>query len=624
MRAKLLLFGFVITSLISATCFAQISLPSAGIIEKISGNGVVGYSGDGGPALQASFGWLNGIAVDTSGNLFELDGSRIREISSSTGIVTTIASVTGAATGIALDASGNVFVSSQTTIRKITVPGGTITTIAGLDGHPGYSGDGGPAVQAQINGASKVAIDALGNVYFADGANHRVRKIAPNGQISTIAGTGERGFSGDEGPAESAQLNAPGDVVIGPDGNLFIEDSQNYRIRKVVVASGVISTIAGMGTLGFSGDGGPALSAQFGELKGIAADGQGNLYLADYNNNRVREIASATGIISTIAGNGTMGLSGDQGPAVSAELEAIYGIALDHLGYLYILNSGVGVTRAVGPGAAQAPSSYFVNLTSSDPKPRMGEYVTLTAKVLSNLGLPALSGRVTWFIESNKIGTSEVDGSGTATMVTELANAGDVTVAASYSGDLSGYATLALPVFGYRLSAPSNAMTATTGQSSQLTMNVDAFQGFTGQIDFGCEGLPGPGYCTFSTPTVYLSQTAANQVVTLTVHTQNPAVAKANSLAQSGLLFAGFAPLLLLCTRVKWTREHMCALTLVVLGFGLSAVLIGCGGSGPEASTSPSTPANGKNSLPAGSYTFTVDAASRNEIVKLPITAIVE
>jgi len=192
-KTKLASFVLVLASMISAAASSQIAQPPAGIIEKISGTGLLGSSGDGGPALQASFGWLNGIAVDPSGNIFELDGSRIRKISSSTGVVTTICTLTGAS-AIAADASGSVFVSSQTTIRKITMPGGTITVIAGTDGKPGYSGDGGPAVQAQINGASKVAIDAFGNIYFADSGNNRVRKIAQNGQINTVAGTGVQGF----------------------------------------------------------------------------------------------------------------------------------------------------------------------------------------------------------------------------------------------------------------------------------------------------------------------------------------------------------------------------------------------------------------------------------------------
>ncbi len=625
-RAKLVLLGFALAALISPTMVsAQMALPQAGIIDTISGNGFQGFSGDGGPALQASFGWLTGVTVDAAGNIYLLDGTRIREIASSTGVVNTVASVKGAS-GIAVDALGNIYVSSVTTIQKVAMPDKIITTITGTDGKAGYSGDGGPAVQAQINGASKVAIDALGNIYFADIANNRIRKIAGStGQISTVAGTGVAGFSGDGCSAIAAQLNGPGDVAIDPSGNLFIEDLGNYRIREIAAASGVITTIGGTGIFGFSGDGGPALSAQFGQLTGIALDGQGNLYLADYNNNRVRAIATSTGLISTVAGNGTAGLGGDDGPALCSELETIYGIAVDHSGYLYILNSGVGVTRAVGPGVAQSPSSYSVTLTSSDPKPRMGEYVTLTAKVISNLGLPALSGTVKWYIGSTLIGTSSPDGTGTTTIVTELADAGDVTVTASYTGDLSGYGTLAIPVFGYALIAsPNGPMTITEGKSGQIAINVGAFHGFKGPVDLSCAGLPFPGDCKLSTSNVDLSDTAATQVVTLTVHTQNPTVAKANLDSRSGLMIAIFCPLLLLLTRVRRVRRHLYGFILAILGLGISAALSACSGSSIQATATPSTPSKSSNTLPAGTYALTVNAASGNESTKLPITVIVQ
>jgi sugar lactone lactonase YvrE len=621
-RPNVLFLKFALATLIAASASAQISLPPAGIIDTVSGNDLPGFSGDGGPALKASFGWLSGISVDATGNLFVVDGSRIRKIASSTGIVTTVANVRGVA-GLAVDASGNLFISTEATIKKVTMPDGIITTIAGKDSQPGYSGDGGPAVQAEVNGPSKVAIDLLGYIYFADRANHRIRMIDPNGQISTVAGTGLPGFSGDSGPAASAQLNSPGDVVIDVRGNVFIEDSQNYRIRKVAVESGLITTVAGTGEFGFYGDGGLAIGACFGQLTGIAVDVHGDLYLADYSNNRVREIDAATGIISTVAGTGTAGSRGDKGPAVTAELETIYGIALDHSGYLYILNSGLGVIRAVGPGAAQAPSSYLVTLTSSDPKPRMGQYVTLTATVTSNLGLPALSGTVTWYNGSTQIGTSKVDGTGTATMVTELADAGNVTVTASYSGDLSGYATLTIPVYGYSLSAdPKSPLFVNAGQNAQFGISLLGFQGFQGPVNLSCAGLPGPGYCSFSATEVIFSETAASHAVSLVVHTQNAAATATGLMPHSGLLFATLCPLLFFFSRARRANAYLRVFTFMMLAVWLTGAVTGCGGSG-----SPSTtvaPAGDGNKLAQGSYTFTVDATSGNTIVKLPITMTVE
>jgi Big-like domain-containing protein/NHL repeat-containing protein len=622
-RFACLFLGFALATLNPGSASPQISLPPAGIIDTISGNHLPGFSGDGGPALKASFGWLSGIAVDRDGNVFVIDGNRIREIASSTGIVNTIATIKGASR-IAVDVSGSIFVSCQTTIQKITMPAGTVTTIAGIDDHAGYSGDGGPALQAKINAPSKVAIGALGDIYFADTVNHRIRKIAPDGRISTVAGTGVQGFSGDGGPASAAEFNAPGDVVIDPGGDLFVADSGNYRIRKVANSSGVISTIAGTGESGSSGDGGSALSAQFGQLNGLAVDAQGNLYLADYTNNRVRQIATATHTISNVAGNGIAGLRGDKGPAVNAELQTIYGIAIDRYGYLYILTSGVGTTRAVGPGAAQAPTSYAVALSSSDPKPRMGEFVTLTARVTSNLGLPALSGTVTWYKGSVQIGKTQVDGTGTASIVAELPDAGNVTITGSYSGDLSGYATLVLPVFGYALSASTNGpVAATAGHSAQFTVELNGYQGFSGEIDLSCVGLPGPGSCSLSTSSVNLSQTAASQEVTLTIQTQNPALTKADSM--SGLLLAAICPVLLLLTRRRRIQRFLLALLLAIVSFGPAIALSGCGGSATRATTNTLNPANNNsNALAAGTYTFTLNAASGNELVKLPVTLVVQ
>ena len=201
-----------------------------------------------------------------------------------------------------------------------------IVTVAGT-GTFGDSGDGGPATAAQLDAPRGVAVDRLGNVYIADYANERIRKVASDGTISTFAGNGTPGFSGDGGPATAAQLLAPIDVDVDAQGNLYIADFGNRRVRKVTT-TGVISTVAGIGTIGFSGDGGPATSAQLGYPYGVAADAQGNLYIADYATQRVREVSRA-GVISTVAGNGTAGSAGDGGPATAAQLSSPSGVAVD-------------------------------------------------------------------------------------------------------------------------------------------------------------------------------------------------------------------------------------------------------------------------------------------------------
>ena len=197
------------------------------------------------------------------------------------------------------DGSGGFYLttsSPQHSVYHVAFVNTLVTLIAG-NGSQGYSGDGGPAISAQLNYPGGIALDSSGNLYIADTSNSRIRKITPQGVISTVAGSGQAGFSGDGGPATSARINNPRDIAVDGSGNLFIADSNNYRIRKVT-PEGVISTIAGTGTFGFSGDGGPALSASMGYVIGLAMDGAGNLWFSDTNNQRIRKI-TPTGIIST-------------------------------------------------------------------------------------------------------------------------------------------------------------------------------------------------------------------------------------------------------------------------------------------------------------------------------------
>src|SRR5215211_6931159 len=212
----------------------------------------------------------------------------------------------------------------------------TIKTVAGDGGS--QLGDGGPATEAAFCGTSDVTLDASGNMYIADGGiycsgpgGHTVRQVNPDGTITTVAGTGERGFSGDGRPATKAQLDVPFAVAADREGNLYITDENNYRIRKVD-EEGIITTFAGTGEGGYSGDGGPANKARLRDPGGIAFDARGNLYVADYTS--VRKI-DPSGTIITVAGTGQLGFSGDGGPATEAKLTA-YDLALDHKGNIYI------------------------------------------------------------------------------------------------------------------------------------------------------------------------------------------------------------------------------------------------------------------------------------------------
>ena len=279
-----------------------------GIITTVAGNGAQGFSGDGGPAAAASLSDPERVAVDASGNLFIADSqnnNRIRKVSPN-GIITTVAGNGrndfcgdgGLATaaclnqpgGIAVDASGNLFIADSYNgrVRKVS-PSGFITTVAGGGMPSDDLGDGGPATSASLSPAD-VAVDAFGNVFIADYITSRIRKVSPNGIITTVAGNGDYGFSGDGGPAASASLYFPTGVAVDASGNLFIADIYNSRIRKVS-PNGVITTVAGNGDYGFSGDSGQATAASMFEPSSVAVDSLGNLLIADSENNRVREVS---------------------------------------------------------------------------------------------------------------------------------------------------------------------------------------------------------------------------------------------------------------------------------------------------------------------------------------------
>ena len=340
-------------------------------ITTVAGNGTAGFSGDNGPATNAELGLPNGVAMDSAGDLFIADSNdRIREVNHATGVITTVAGNgvwgfsgdNGPATaaeldgpsGIAVDSAGDLFITDggNDRIREVNHATGVITTIAG-DGIRGHTGDNGPATAAALDEPFGITLDAAGDLFIADSGNNRIREVNhATGLITTVAGNGTAGYGGDNGPATAAELYRPSGIAVDAVGDLFIADSGNNRIREVNHATGVITTVAGNGTAGFSGDNGPATAAELGYPNGIAMDSAGDLFIGDSSNNRIREVNHATGVITTVAGNGIGGFSGDNGPASAAELGYPTGMAMDSAGDLFIADYGSFVLREVASGAA--------------------------------------------------------------------------------------------------------------------------------------------------------------------------------------------------------------------------------------------------------------------------------
>ncbi len=438
-------FGFAAWTVLAAVCWAQ-------TIKTFAGNGLAGFGGDGGPATQAMINRVDALAVDGAGNVYMADerNNRVRRVDKN-GVITTFAgsgtagfggdggpaaqAQLNAPTGVCTDTAGNVYINdiSNFRVRKVS-PSGVITTVAGngqgstvIGTTFGTLGDGGPATSASFSIVIRCATDRAGNLYVVDQGAHCVRKIDTGGTISTFAGrcvaaAASNGYSGDGGPATAAVLNNPTALTFDAQGNLYISDQSNHRIRRVD-SSGTIQTVAGNGSQTFSGDGGSATAAGIPFPGSVVVDPAGNLFVVDSVDNRVREVTGST--INTIAGTGVAAYGGDNGPPLQAMLNSPFGIALDASGNLYVADSNNNRIRMIS-GVAAGGNGPFIssagvtNGASFQTGVAPGGIVTIFG---SNLG--ASAGQVltasggTW---STSLGGVTVTMDGTAVPVYRILN----------------------------------------------------------------------------------------------------------------------------------------------------------------------------------------------------------
>jgi trimeric autotransporter adhesin len=399
----------------------KIDTTSQHIITTVAGNGIKGVSEDGGLAINSTLVFPWSAAVDPAGNVYISDTSdypasgyilsrRVRKVDMA-GVISTVAGnryeFYGGDGGIAqagqfneiigvgIGAGINIYVTNDMPlepnnqrVRRVDFVG-NLSTFAGT-GVPGFNGDNGPAITAQLQDPVGIVGDVFGNVFIADSTNNRIRKVDRFGTISTYAGTGASGFSGDAGPAMAATLRLPEGVALDRAGDLYVADSANYRIRKINAAEPhIISTVAGNGTFGNGGDNGPATSAQIGFVHSITVDAAGNLYVADRNNNKIRKI-DGSGTISTVAGNGafcgnTPCPTGDGGPAIAAQLNSPEGVALDAAGNLYIADGFNNRVRKIAAGANGTidPTDIITTVVGTGDKAYGGDGGAATAAQLN-------------------------------------------------------------------------------------------------------------------------------------------------------------------------------------------------------------------------------------------------
>jgi uncharacterized protein (TIGR03437 family) len=447
------------------------SVDRSAVIHTLAGDGYLHAVGDGGPATSAQFYRPSAMVLDYSGNLFVADTGtqRVRQVTPA-GIVVTVAG-TGIAGyngdqakadstqlnspgGVTLDGAGSLVVADTVNQRIRKVTGGIVSTVLGT-GTAGSGPQNSAPLETPLRSPGGVCFDLGGNLYVADTLNNRVLQAPPGAPVATAVGNGAAGSLGDGGPARTAQLDLPGACTADAAGNLYIADTGNHRVRKVS-AAGIVSTVAGTGAPGGGGDEGPATAATLSGPRGVAVDGSGNVYIADTGNSRIRMV-TPDGVIHNIAGTGAAGFAGDDGDALSAQLNAPAGLLADGSGDIYIADSGNNRIRLLTPlpatpattpiQPAPPPDAVVLNAaTMAAGAVAPGELVTITG-----VGLGPQSGAAGLFdsagLVANQVAGTEVDFDGVPAPVF-YAQYGQVTVQVPYTVAGGGATQVAVQYLG--------------------------------------------------------------------------------------------------------------------------------------------------------------------------------